>query len=352
MNEKFLNEIKDQHPLRKDALKKLYHFMSNPGRFSVLVIGERGTGKSRWIKQICEFLKEEKVLYTDKFVEASCASFNNDNAEADIFGYEKNAFTGANPNGHEGLLKQADKGILFLDEVHHLDDRVKSKLLTALQTVGSGKEKGKFSFRKMMGDKIHYVEVRPIFGSNRAIAELKNDTLLPDFYDRIAQLVIKLPSISETRDTVKSDFRLVWDGMQFNKSKGYERIETPTENEFYKWLSQLPLDGNFRDLQSISILWMTYWKIVFDPKSKEAIHEKSIFDLVKSDFEIYNLTSKIEMPSTFNISQPFNSYNKTLMKNYAVSIAALPEYEKIKQGDLVFNTGKTKKTIDRWLKLV
>lgn len=350
MNTKFLDEIKDQHPLRIDALKKLYHFMSNPGRFSVLVIGERGTGKSRWIKQISEALKEEKILYTNKFIEASCASFNNDNAEADIFGYEPNAFTGANIKGHNGLLMQADKGVLFLDEVHHLDDRVKSKLLTALQTVGSGKEKGKFSFRRMMGDEIKYVEVRPIFGSNRTISELKNDTLLPDFYDRIAQLVIKLPSISETRDTIKTDFLLVWEGMQFHKSKGYERIEQPKLEAFFKWLSQLPLDGNFRDLQTISILWMTYWKTIFNPTSSKKINENEIFDLVKSDFEKYNLTTKIEMPSNFDISQPFNSYNKTLMKNYAIAVTALPDYEKIKQGDLVFNTGKTKKTIDRWLK--
>ncbi len=352
MNKIFLDEIKDQHPLRKEALQRLYHFMSNPGNFSVLVIGERGTGKSRWIKQISEILKEERVLHTDYYVEASCASFNNDNAEADIFGYEPHAFTNANPKGHDGLLKQANNGLLFLDEVHHLEDRVKSKLLTALQTVGSGKEKGKFSFRKMMGDKIYYVAVRPIFGSNRAISELKNNTLLPDFYDRIAQLVIKLPSISETRDTVKSDFILVWRGMQFEKSKGYERIKAPMEKGFYKWLSQLPLDGNFRDLQSISILWMTYWKTVFDPKSSNDLDEKAIFNLVKMDFEKYNLTTKIEMPQTFDISQPFDLYNRKLMKNYADVISSLPEYEKIKQGDMVFSTGKTKKTIDRWSKLV
>ncbi|MCW3103104.1 MAG: sensory box sigma-54 dependent DNA-binding response regulator, in cluster [Bacteroidetes bacterium] len=352
MNKKFSDEIKDQHPLRKKALEKLYYFMSNPGRFSVLVIGERGTGKSRWIKQISEALREERVLQTDTFIEASCASFNNDNAEADIFGYEPHAFTDANSKGHSGLLQQADKGILFLDEVHHLEDRVKSKLLTALQTVGSGRQQGKFSFRKMMGDSIHYVEVRPIFGSNRTISELKNDTLLPDFYDRIAQLVIKLPSISETRETAKTDFLLVWEGMQFHKSKGYDRIKAPKEKSFFSWLSRLPLDGNFRDLQTISILWMTYWKTVFDIKHPESVNEKEIFDLVKSDFEKYNLTTKIEIANKFDVSQPFDSYKKSLMKDYAVAIAALPDYEKIKQADLVFNTGKTKKTIDRWLKMV
>ena len=352
MNKKIFSEIEDQHPLRREALIKLYHFMANPGRFSVLVIGERGTGKSRWIKQISEALKEEKVLHTDKFIEASCASFNNDNAEADIFGYEPNAFTGAHPKGHNGLLKKADNGVLFLDEVHHLEDRVKSKLLTALQTVGSGREKGKFSFRRMMGDKIHYVEVRPIFGSNKSIPKLKNDTLLPDFYDRIAQLVIKLPSISETRETVKKDFSLVWDGMLFKKSIGYERIKAPTENKFYTWLSQLPLDGNFRDLQTISILWMIYWKTIYKPNPSGSVDEKAIFELVRTDFEKYNLTTKIEMPQTFDISQPFKLYDQTLKKNYASAIAVSPEYEKIKQGDLVFNTGKTKKTIERWVKMI
>ena len=354
MNKKFEQEIKDQHPLRKAALEKLYYFMSNPGRFSLLVIGERGTGKSRWIKQISEILKEEKVQFANKFVEASCASFNHDNAEADIFGYEPHAFTNANPKGHNGLLMQADKGFLFLDEVHHLDDRVKSKLLTAMQTVGSGKEKGKFSLRRMMGDEIHYVAVRPIFGSNRSIAELKNETLLPDFYDRIAQLVVKLPSISETRGAVKPDYILVWDGMKFNEAKGYEQITPPSIAEFYNWLSLLPLDGNFRDLQTVSILWMTYWNVIQkENKNLSLDHkEKKIFELVKSDFEKFNLTSKIELPNSIDVSRPFEEHYNALKKIYAKTISQNPDFKNIKQGDLVFETGKTKKTIEKWLSII
>lgn len=108
-NNTFFNNLSSEDKIRSEAIKTLYKFMSNTGRFSLLVTGERGTGKTRWIKQIVENLKEEKIKWCNKIVIASCASFSNDTmAEAELFGYNKGAFTGANEKGYDGLFKNAN----------------------------------------------------------------------------------------------------------------------------------------------------------------------------------------------------------------------------------------------------
>jgi transcriptional regulator with PAS, ATPase and Fis domain len=118
------NIFEKELPEHQPILNKLYKFMANLGRFSVLVIGERGTGKSRAIKLIQEVLKREKVAYCEKLIEASCASFGESTAISEMFGYEPGYFTGSDPKGKDGIFIRANNGVLFLDEVDHLNDQV------------------------------------------------------------------------------------------------------------------------------------------------------------------------------------------------------------------------------------
>jgi transcriptional regulator with PAS, ATPase and Fis domain len=187
-------------PSRELVNKKMETFLKSG--FSILLIGERGIGKSK-------IASEAKQSFDNKnpFIEANCASFDEDSkAEAELFGFEKGAFTGANAV-KKGLLEEADGGILFLDEIHHLSKLVQAKLMKALQT----DKHNKMSIRRMGSNKEIKVECRLIFATNKSVAELRNE-LLPDFYDRIVQHVVNIPSLNETVEDRLTDWENIWKG--------------------------------------------------------------------------------------------------------------------------------------------
>lgn len=257
-------------PQRKLVDLKMKVFLDSG--FSILLLGERGTGKSRIANQSKEGGKKINL------VEANCASFDDDSkAESELFGYEKGAFTGAEKEKN-GLLIEANGGVLFLDEVHHLSKTVQAKLMKAIQT----NKDNKMAVRRL-GDKDEKeVEVKLIFASNLYIDDLKNK-LLPDFYDRIAQQVIEIPPLRETPADRMDDWKAAWDGL-------YEKINLalPKDTSLENWLRKLPLYGNFRDLQKIAIYYKTYTDFKKDKAILKLIEEKSAFEYAKAQFEKYH----------------------------------------------------------------
>lgn len=341
----FDKELPEHQPI----LKKLYKFMSNLGRFSVLVIGERGTGKSRAIKLIQEELKKQKAPWCNSFTEASCASFSETTAISELFGYKPYYFTDSDPKGKDGLFIKANNGILFLDEVHHLNDIVKAQLLTALQTESSGNNKGKYLIRKLGSNEPEPVAIRMVFGSNKQISNLMQTTLLPDFYDRIAQLVVELPSLNELSGKSKRmAFEKVWENMAFKKTKEFPVFKTITAPElkaFYSWIEEQYFPGNFRDLETISILWMVYWEIFKN-------NQEEIFKSVKNDFEKYhinvNVSSKI---LDVGITNTYKYHEALLKKMYALMAAETEIYKNANDNDKIEFAGMTKKQLESYLKL-
>ena len=148
-----------------------------------IITGESGTGKTMLAKYIYEYAKDIGVLSkTAPFIEVNCAQFTNpDIAAVEIFGSETGAFTGAKQK--HGLFEQADKGILFLDEAHALED-YQNLLLKAIET---GKT------RRVGGTKEIQADVIIIAASTR---DLKT-YFLPELYQRLAQYEIHMPSLSE-----------------------------------------------------------------------------------------------------------------------------------------------------------
>lgn len=254
-------------PSRELVNKKMETFLKSG--FSILLIGERGIGKSK-------IASEAKQSFDNKnpFIEANCASFDEDSkAEAELFGFEKGAFTGANAV-KKGLLEEADGGILFLDEIHHLSKLVQAKLMKALQT----DKHNKMSIRRMGSNKEIKVECRLIFATNKSVSELRNE-LLPDFYDRIVQHVVNIPSLNETVEDRLTDWENIWKGLKF---KG----DAPKELELVKWLKHLPLYGNYRDLQKIAMYYNAFNQ--FDEGTKKMLNETNAFQYAKNEFEKYH----------------------------------------------------------------
>lgn len=226
-----------------NEVELLAHYLNNPGMFSILILGERGIGKTKWVKEIAQERLHKKVIT------ANCAAFSDDTmAESELFGHKKGAFTGA-VEDKDGLFKSAANQILFLDEVHTLLPHVQEKLMTALQTESSGVNKGKFCIRRLGDDKVNFVTVRPVFASNVPLAVLKKK-LLPDLYDRISQLVVEFPPLHSSKLDIYEEFKKVWRDMQF-----HQYPVAPSLPEFKKWLNMIPLEGNYRTLQNIAINW-------------------------------------------------------------------------------------------------
>jgi transcriptional regulator with AAA-type ATPase domain len=271
---------------KRELVNKKMEFFLKSG-FSILLIGERGTGKSRIASEA-----EEKSDNKNPFIGANCASFGDDNiAESELFGYEPGTFTGGLTKGKKGLMEQADGGILFLDEVHYLSKLVQGKLMKALQT----DEHNRMSIRKMGSDKEIKIECTLIFATNKTIPELRT-YLLPDFYDRIVQHVLYIPPLRETKEDRLSDWKTIWKRLKFTGS-------VPEEAELINWLTQLPLYGNFRDLQKIAIYYNIFNE--FDGETKDMLKETTPLQYAKNEFEKYHssVTQNEKEKYNFNINQ-------------------------------------------------
>lgn len=285
----------------------LESYLENPGEtFSIFLLGDKGTGKTSTITRIAES-KEKKV------VTANCASFSDDSmAESQLFGYKKGAFTGANNNTY-GLFQKAKDGILFLDEIHHLSKRVQAKLMTALQTEPKGsKNQGKFKIRMLGATEPCYISFRPVFATNLHIDEIK-EILLPDFFDRISQLIVKIPSIQEQNLDVYKEFKTVWMDMDFQKEK-----EIPKIKKFKDWLKIIDLPGNYRTLQTISINWHQA-RLIMANKKEQKDQESKAFEFVKEQFDKYLGVESIQTEkSNFNFRK--NVSKKQLEYEYKLAL--------------------------------
>jgi transcriptional regulator with AAA-type ATPase domain len=239
--------------------------------FSILLLGERGIGKTR----LAEKYKEKNQI----FVAVNCASFtDNTLAESILFGYKKGAFTGAGED-RPGIFEQADGGILFFDEIHSLDKITQARLMKAIET----DRNNKFTIKRIGDDKEHKAEARLIFASNRSIDELR-EVLLPDFFDRITQLVIELPSLRESDYDLYADFKAIWHQLRFDEFYAYDEY-SGRDKALLDWIKLLDLYGNYRDLQKIAIYYKVY--LDFDEKEKKMLPEKSAFEYTKNQFERY-----------------------------------------------------------------
>lgn len=322
---------KDTKSKSRELVNRKMETFINSG-FSILLLGERGIGKSQIAN---ESVKKHK---NESFIQANCASFDEDNkAEAELFGYSKGAFTGANTD-KKGLLEEANGGVLFLDEIHHLSKMVQAKLMKALQT----DKDNRMSIRRLGSTNEIKISCRLIFATNRTIIELKKD-LLPDFYDRIVQHVITIPALRETQEDRVDDWNRIWNNLKF---KGNPPL--PSDNNLINWLKKLPLYGNYRDLQKIAMYYNAFQS--FDEETKKMLDETTAFEYAKNEFEKYHSPEvKINKSKYFDE----NLTTKDMIANFKFDLQdwAINKFKGRKKAILHFqNLGGTitEKTLDNW----
>jgi DNA-binding NtrC family response regulator len=160
-------------------------------RVSVLLNGESGVGKEVAAKLIHSL---DPRANKKEFIAVNCAAIPETMLEAEFFGYEKGAFSGATRQ-HKGYLERADHGTLFLDEVGELPASMQAKLLRALQ------EK---CFFRLGSEKTTHSDFRIIAATNRdLVADMNAGSFREDLFYRLAVIRIPLPPLRERPEDIR-----------------------------------------------------------------------------------------------------------------------------------------------------
>ncbi|WP_456397363.1 sigma-54-dependent transcriptional regulator [Desulfurobacterium sp.] len=201
---------------------------------TVLIVGESGTGKELVARAIHKYSRRAN----EPFVAINCAALPANLLEAELFGYEKGAFTGATSR-KKGLFEQAQGGTLFLDEIGEIELSLQSKLLRAIQ------EK---EIRRLGGDAPIKVDVRIVAATNRDLEkEVKKGRFREDLFYRLNVLKIELPPLRERREDIipLACFFIKKFSKEFKLP-----IKHLTERA-KEWLCSYNFPGNVRELENM-----------------------------------------------------------------------------------------------------
>jgi len=240
-------KIKQAASILTDALSSFYHAFVPPssvyqhiydkalkavrGELSTLILGETGVGKGTLVSYLHHMLCPSSPL-----VWVNCGSIPSSLAEAELFGYEKGAFTGADEL-KKGKLELAHTGILFLDEIGNLPLDIQKKLLHALESQ---------SITRVGGHKNIPLQFRLILATNKQLQKaIESGEFLEDLYFRVSQFVVELPPIRNNPELIRgfiSYFQSV-----FNQ-KYKTNLQFP--EHYLQRLIQRPWKGNIRELKN------------------------------------------------------------------------------------------------------
>ena len=199
----------------------------------VMILGESGTGK----ELIARLIHSEGIRKDKEFVAVNCSALPENLLEAELFGYVRGAFTGANRD-KKGLIEEADGGTFFLDEIGDLPLLLQAKLLRVLQ------EK---EVRRLGENKIRKVDVRFISATNKNLdEEVRKGNFREDLYYRLKVVPIEVPPLRER----KEDIPLLADHFvkKYGKQLGKEGV--CFSHEAMEVLLSYNWPGNVRELEN------------------------------------------------------------------------------------------------------
>lgn len=245
----------------------------------ILLTGPTGAGKSFLARRIYE-LKKLKASVRGQFVEIDCGTIRGDAAMSALFGHKKGAFTGA-INDRPGLLKTADKGIVFLDEIGELGLDEQVMLLRAIEdkkffSVGADRESGS--------------DFQLICGTNRNLQQrVKEGLFREDLLARINLWTFNLPGLKDRPEDIEPnlDYELnryaerTGDYVRFNREARDAFLKFAISNDA-KWLA------NFRDLNGAVVRLCTLalgGRITLDILEEEIKRLKSLWETENFGYE-------------------------------------------------------------------
>jgi DNA-binding NtrC family response regulator len=240
--------------------------------YNILITGETGTGKTLMARQIHRM----SARAGRPFIELNCANLPEHLVEAELFGYRKGAFTGAD-HDRKGLFEEANGGILFLDEIGDIAPTVQNRLLKAID------EK---QIKRLGTNHYQFCDVQFIAATSRNLPKMIAEReFREDLYCRLAVLTVEACPLRNRREDIPAIIygcpREVADGMadSIRQREGYS-----IEQEALELLSRSDYAGNIRSLRNL----------VFELTSYVEDKEPISIDLVR--FAFARLRSQIGSP--------------------------------------------------------
>ena len=203
-----------------------------PTRATVMIRGERGTGKELVARAI-----HDRSLRRGQLVIFNCAALTESLAESELFGHERGAFTGAY-HQRKGKFEAANGGTLFLDEVGELSLSNQARLLRVL----AEKE-----FERVGGNKTIQVDVRIVCATNRNLEErVEQNSFMVDLYDRLNVISIYLPLLRERKEDIPLLVNAFIEEFCQENGKGLKTITSRALRTLMKY----DWPGNVRELKN------------------------------------------------------------------------------------------------------
>ncbi|WP_026261748.1 RNA repair transcriptional activator RtcR [Kiloniella laminariae] len=207
----------------------------------VLLTGPTGAGKSQLAKRIFE-LKKARRQVSGNFIEVNCATLRGDQAMSTLFGHTKGAFTGAQSD-RAGLMKSADKGVLFMDEIGELGLDEQAMCLRAIE------EK---KFLPVGADKDSTSDFQLLAGTNKDLAAcVREGSFREDLYARLNLWTFQLPALKDRLEDIEPnlDFEL----RRYSEQEGDNITFNKEARDLYLSFAHEPealWRANFRDLSA------------------------------------------------------------------------------------------------------
>jgi TyrR family helix-turn-helix protein/PAS domain S-box-containing protein len=213
---------------------KTGHKFAKLGVSNILLLGESGTGKNL----LAKFIHNNGIRNTKRFIEISCAAIPENLLEAELFGYEKGAFTGADPRGKVGLFELAHEGTLFLDEIGDLPLPVQVKLLKYWDNQ---------EIYHIGGIKPIKVDCIIIAATNRDLKKLVNQgKFREDLFYRLNSVNLRIPPLRKRREDISNLAHHFLN--MYNRIYGLKKRFSP---QALKVLLSYQFPGNIRELKNI-----------------------------------------------------------------------------------------------------
>lgn len=218
-----------------DALKGLLSVVANIARYDAptLLKGETGTGK----ELVARSLHYCSLRCDEPFVPVNCGALSDELLLAELFGYEKGAFTDAKKS-HAGYVQQANNGTLFLDEIDSLSMKAQAALLRFLQ---------ENEYRRLGSEQVHQANVRIICATNQDLADkVVNNLFREDLYYRLDVLDVEIPPLRDRENDIPilAEHFLQQFAKEYNEPVKYLHPKTVSWMQEYEW------PGNVRELEN------------------------------------------------------------------------------------------------------
>ncbi|NQZ30075.1 MAG: sigma-54-dependent Fis family transcriptional regulator [Oceanospirillaceae bacterium] len=261
----------------------------------LLIFGETGVGKEVFVSALHQFSSRAD----SHLVALNCAAIPAELVESELFGYVKGAFTGADAKGSIGLIRQASKGILFLDEIGDMPMKVQARLLRVLQ---------ERQVTPLGSTKSYPVDIKLISATHCNLKELVASGLFrKDLFYRINGLKIEIPALR-----ARTDKRALFESIFHKKAQS---SQPAISAEIMSLFIKHPWPGNIR--QFISVLEVALAMADDEPIENWHLADDFFDDLLEEDTQIaVPLTDVIKMDQS-------SEFNYQLEDNI-VPITAVP----------------------------